>query len=57
MVGEKIRAGCRQVAYPVVGLVVSRKEAVKPLYSATFFSLTTMTTKISKKKENRINSK
>ena len=41
MVGEKIRAGCRQVAYPVVGLVVSRK-AVKPLYSATFFSLTTM---------------
>ena len=48
MVGEKIRAGCRQVAYPVVGLVVSRK-AVKPLYS--------MTTKISKKKENRINSK
>ena len=56
MVGEKIRAGCRQVAYPVVGLVVRRK-AVKPLYSATFFSLTTMTTKISKKKENRINSK
>ena len=56
MVGEKIRAGCRQVVTPVVGLVVSRK-AVKPLYSVTFFSLTTMTTKIHKKKENRINSR
>lgn len=56
MAGEKIRAGCRSVAYPVVGPVVSRK-AVKPLYSATFFPLTTMTTNIYKKKENRINSR